>query len=262
MGQAGRLKREGREGHENHVGAGIRAVRGEGTRRGMEARSTNLAQAASQVIGTASPFGVIRTWWSWASRSWSHGVRPWRPRPLAAGRRRPDVPALQHLRARDPGLDHERARAAPPLCRRPRTSSHELSTSPRQRRWRCDGNERPDPPRHTRTRPASIRFEPSAFGLFRSQPATEHVGARVEIVYHDVLVDPVRPAHPRPNRPSYAGAAKAPRLSRNSCRYRAPRARGAAIGATLPSAHVASRPSACREQSVTSARNAVSDLPS
>ena len=37
----------------------------------MQVMSTNLAQAASQVIGTANPFGVIRTWWSWASRSWS-----------------------------------------------------------------------------------------------------------------------------------------------------------------------------------------------
>ena len=37
----------------------------------MQVMSTNLAQAASQVIVTANPFGVIRTWWSWASRSWS-----------------------------------------------------------------------------------------------------------------------------------------------------------------------------------------------
>ena len=33
--------------------------------------STNLAQAASQVVGAANPFGVIRTWLSRASRSWS-----------------------------------------------------------------------------------------------------------------------------------------------------------------------------------------------
>jgi len=33
--------------------------------------STNFAQAASQVVGAANPFGALWAWMSWASRSWS-----------------------------------------------------------------------------------------------------------------------------------------------------------------------------------------------
>jgi len=36
--------------------------------------STNLAHAASQVVGAANPFGAIRTWCSWAARTWSSTV--------------------------------------------------------------------------------------------------------------------------------------------------------------------------------------------
>ena len=36
--------------------------------------ATNLAHVASQGIGTANPLGVLRAWWSWATRSWSVAV--------------------------------------------------------------------------------------------------------------------------------------------------------------------------------------------
>ena len=36
--------------------------------------TTNLAQAASQVVGAVPPFIVVRTWLSWASRSLSSAL--------------------------------------------------------------------------------------------------------------------------------------------------------------------------------------------
>jgi hypothetical protein len=36
--------------------------------------TTNLAHAASQVVGAANPFGVVRAWWSKASQSVSSAM--------------------------------------------------------------------------------------------------------------------------------------------------------------------------------------------
>ena len=80
--------------------------------------STNFAQAASQVVGAANPFGVaLGLDVAGVSLLVHRHVWPWRARPVASGGRGPDVPALQFVRTRNAWVDHERSSDRVPAFR-------------------------------------------------------------------------------------------------------------------------------------------------
>ena len=118
-------------------------------------------------------------------------VRPRRARPVAAGGRRPDVPALQLVRTRDAGLDHERSWTASTLWRRPGPSSPELVRPHDSHDGVVTGTGgRID--RGIRGASGLVSVRPPPSSAFGSQPSAEHVGAHIEVLDHDVLVDAVQ----------------------------------------------------------------------